>query len=219
MTDNWKKYAAGVLAVLLLAACLAGCGVQAADLDPTDPTEPSVDQTTAPADEPTKPSEGPTVVRPVGPSILGTAEMKQLRLPGYDSNWVVRFQDTFGACLTVQNADAFADAFASISGLGKNIAVPQGYGEEFFAENYLVLIPAASASGSVRYVADAYVAEEKISIVLEGRMPEIGTADMADWLLLVVLPRDQFPTELPVEIKAPDAPGIGVQENYNITDR
>ena len=227
MMHDWKKKIAGALAVCLLAACLAGCNVNAVTNEPTDPTGTDPQTTEPPTTEPpvvittdpTKPADSPAIDRPIVSDVQGTAQLKQIRLGGYDKNWVANFGDILGEFAIINDYDSLVSAFAAVDGMGRTVNFPGEYDAAFFAENRLVLIPSGSSSGSVRYVADAVWGDNKIVISLQGKMPDVGTADMADWLLLITLPRDQFPEDMPIEVHSLGSQNTGIKDNLNISDR
>ena len=80
----------------------------------------------------------------------------------------------------------FLPQFASekATGLGNE------YNEAFFKDYDLVLIPRVTNSGGVRY--DTKVLQEGGQVVVDVtvEVPEITTADMASWFLLVPVPKD-----------------------------
>lgn len=60
-----------------------------------------------------------------------------------------------------------------------------GYAAQFFQSYNLVVIPSVTTSGSVRHSVNKEKTDSGITINLEKEMPEIGTTDMANWLILV----------------------------------
>lgn len=73
------------------------------------------------------------------------------------------------------------------------------YDEEYFKENYLIFVLLEEGSGSIRHEVQSvkHIGEKKISISVHREVPEIGTADMAQWHIFVELNRD-------VEAQSPD---------------
>lgn len=64
------------------------------------------------------------------------------------------------------------------------------YDEKYFEENSLIIIHIQSNSGSVRYsVTDISVSGGNCSITVNAKIPEVGTADMADWFILIEQPK------------------------------
>lgn len=67
----------------------------------------------------------------------------------------------------------------------------RGYDEAFFEENVIILTHIQSNSGSVRYtVTGINVSGGLCTMNISAEMPEIGTADMADWFIFVEVPKD-----------------------------
>lgn len=63
------------------------------------------------------------------------------------------------------------------------------FGTDFFRDYNLVIIPRQSTSGSVRYSANLQAGTKGAIITVSAEAPEIGTCDMADWLLLMPVPK------------------------------
>lgn len=62
------------------------------------------------------------------------------------------------------------------------------YNDSFFADNFLVLITVSETSGSNRHALSS-IAEDnnKLIINIDREIPDIGTADMAGWLIVIEL--------------------------------
>ena len=109
-----------------------------------------------------------------------------------------------------------ADVLDALASMGKDVTLPEGYDDSFFAANRLVLVPMQSGSGSMRYEVTAEFDGELITITLTGKMPEAGTADMADWLVLVPLSRTEYPAGYQIDLLTDQsAPGTGDVEVYD----
>ena len=62
------------------------------------------------------------------------------------------------------------------------------YDEVFFSENFLVLITVSENSGSNRHEVTSIEEDNGVlNIEIERHLPEIGTADMAGWLITIEL--------------------------------
>ncbi len=71
------------------------------------------------------------------------------------------------------------------------------YSEEFFKDNNLVLVVAQASSGSARYEVTGISENGEIHIAVH--MPSIGTADMAQWHIVIEVSKDgpqQYTTNL-----------------------
>ncbi len=67
------------------------------------------------------------------------------------------------------------------------------YGEAFFADHILVVALATESSGSNRHGVESVSLEDGcLSVAVRRTVPEIGTADMADWLIVVEIPREDL---------------------------
>ena len=63
----------------------------------------------------------------------------------------------------------------------------QAYTDAYFDENYLVILRLMEGSGSVRHTVERI--EENGDIIISRTRPEIGTADMAEWHILIGISR------------------------------
>lgn len=63
------------------------------------------------------------------------------------------------------------------------------YDPTFFASYDLLLIPRVTNTGSARYTAQIMCDESSAVVQLSVEVPEIATMDMANWCLLVVVPK------------------------------
>lgn len=213
MMRHWKQAMAMLLAVLLLTGCATGN-----QPDPTtEPTETTAvqNETSEPTEVSTEFSTAPSlgITDPNGEAV----EAEQLRLSGYDAGWVGKFTARWGSFTLVNSADEVTAIVSALGEMGKNVTMPESYDEQFFQEYRLVLIPMQSGSGSVRYAAQTKFDGETVTVALTAEMPQVGTADMADWLVLVPLARDAFPEGCLIEVEAnQDASGSG---NIEIHDK
>ena len=66
------------------------------------------------------------------------------------------------------------------------------YDESFFEKNYLIFVLMEEGSGSVRHEVRSVerTEDKKISISIGREVPEVGTADMAQWHIILELSRD-----------------------------
>ncbi len=111
--------------------------------------------------------------------------------------------------------EEFLSQFSSekITGLAKE------YNEAFFGDYDLVLIPRVGNSGSVRHTAKVLEENGRVVVDVTAEVPEIGTADMASWFILVPVPKDMVKDGTPVaarmeggfgsDIGLPQTPGSG----------
>ena len=203
-----------ILLSLVLAASMWGCASQADRQNTTvnvpettlsgDTTAP---QTTVEFEEVTNPGVDTTValqpvIPPATPVISDEAQTNQIRVYSADPGWQNAFNQENGCFAVVSSVAALNELAANkLSGFDLDLTA---YDEVFFEHNRLVLIPRTSNSGSVKYKANLNVEDEFIHITLDAEMPEVGTMDMAQWLVAVSLPRGEYG---PLPVTVPDAGG------------
>ncbi len=66
------------------------------------------------------------------------------------------------------------------------------YDEAFFEENYLIFVLLEEGSGSISHEVRSVeqTEDKKIRISIDRKVPEVGTADMAEWHIILELSRD-----------------------------
>ena len=66
------------------------------------------------------------------------------------------------------------------------------YDEAFFEKNYLIFVLLEEGSGSISHEVRSVeqTEDQKISISIDRNVPEVGTADMAEWHIILELSRD-----------------------------
>ena len=204
---NGKRIGCMLLA-LLMAASFWGCASsQQPDGTMSDTTQSAPETTAQPettqAPETTVPEV--TADNPIGLPSVDTKPAEsdealaseQLRLHSVTGGWKSKFNQA-GGCFAV--AASVEELAALTEGYDVDVSA---YDAAFFTENRLVLIPRSSKSGSIRYSAYAQRENGNVNITLNGEMPEMGTADMAEWLVLVVLPYSVYDAALTVTSPAP----------------
>jgi hypothetical protein len=70
------------------------------------------------------------------------------------------------------------------------------YSDDFFAGNYLVIVLLGEGSGSIRHKVERV--DTNGDIVITRQLPEIGTADMAAWNIIIELNNDFKPEQYQV---------------------
>ena len=195
-----------ILLSLVFAASMWGCASHAEPQTTTLPPNAANESTAAPEEvtdpqttvyfeEVTDPDVDVTIgLQPVPPQ-PGTFEgvevpTAQLRIHTVDTSWQNAFNQENGCFALVSSVEELNDLAAEkLSAFSLDLTA---YDEAFFAENRLVLIPRSSNSGSVTYQAMVNTDDGFAHIELDARMPEIGTMDMAQWLVLVTLPNGEY---------------------------
>ena len=77
--------------------------------------------------------------------------------------------------------------------LGTSIGFIDGiehYSDTFFAESFLVLVLLEEGSGAIRHKVESV--EENGDIVISRLLPEMGTADMAQWHIIIELDKTYY---------------------------
>lgn len=146
-------------------------------------TEPAVPETTSETISPILPTEQVIPVK--------TEEAEQYRLRNVSGEWWNAFANPGDNYVFVAaSAEELTDGLKA-----RNVDVldMSRYDDAFFAENRLALIPRSSNSGSVRYSYSLTETADGLEIGIYGEMPDIGTMDLADWLVAVPLPRNVCP--------------------------
>lgn len=173
----------------------------------TDPAEPSGQEPqpdggmvieTTPAEPPmsVEPADDPSALKPVNPQVPTDPgdEWVSEDSCGFENPLVIRVSYSAtpepGALVigSVESLEAYLDQFGSnaFNSQGSSIpnekleALKEAYDEEFFRTRRLLCVVVESGSGSNRYeIADVFRDGVRVSMYV----PEIGTADMAAWLL------------------------------------
>lgn len=174
----------------------------------TDPAEPAgqepqpddggMNLETAPAEPPmsVEPADDPSSLKPANPLVPTDPEDEWVSEDscGFENPLVIRV--SYGATPepgalvigSVESLEAYLDQFGSnaFNSQGSSIpnekleALKEAYDEEFFRTRRLLCVVVESGSGSNRYeIADVFRDGVRVSMYV----PEIGTADMAAWLL------------------------------------
>lgn len=178
-----------MLLLLLFAVSLFGC---AASQPPKDETH---EQST------TAPYLGPSalVTKPDEFDVAGFP-LPQIRLHNMPQGWMEKYTGEDGCFILVQSRQELMELIQQFPGTAIDST---GYDDAFFGENRLVVIPRTSNSGSVRYTAKITRENGVVNITLAGRLAGEGTMDMADWLVFVDLPVQEYGADTPVSVPAP----------------
>lgn len=173
-----------------------------------DPAEPSGQEPqpgdggmtleTAPAEPPmsSEPADDPSALKPTNPQVPTDPEDEWVSAArcGFENPLAIRV--SYGATPdpgaviigSVESLDAYLDQFGSNTFNSQGNSIPnekletlkEVYNEEFFRTRRLLCVVVESGGGSNRYeIADVFRDGVRVSMYA----PEIGTADMAAWLL------------------------------------
>lgn len=192
MRKNKKRVLSLSLAALVSVTALFGCTNTDVTPTQTSTTSPVVNSATTPLDE-----EDPMlpVTRPVEGN---TDNVAQIRLYNLRGNWMKAFETENGMFFAADNIGELLDQLRK-QGLDSQKLDLSAYDDAFFAEYRLIVIPRRTSSGSVRFSAKVENADGFVRIATVGKMPQVGTADMADWLVLVPLSRADYPGKVKVD--------------------
>ena len=155
-----KKVICLLLALLILTGCQSGAP---AESNPTTVPEESQTAQTVPVEEVTQP-EAPWPTLPEGTQVA--------------------LSDPGKARLTYEGSVRYARCITCVEEL-PDLEALKGFDEEFFREHDLLIVLETLGSGSVQVDLDSVVVQDgeavvKLSRKMNGQM---GTADMATWLL------------------------------------
>lgn len=90
--------------------------------------------------------------------------------------------------LSLADYSSFIDAsFTNKKRFEAQLTPTNGFTDDFFANNMLLLITLQEGSGSTRHAVKSIDNDGNIAITRE--LPEIGTADMAQWVIVIELPK------------------------------
>lgn len=171
------------LALLMTAAAVSGCTA------PQD-AQPTLTDTVP---------QGTTIPQAREKPMAGNTEnVAQIRLHNVRPGWSNGFKTDHGMFLVADSVEGLLDGLSS-RGVDTSRLDLSAFDAAFFENNRLVLIPRSTTSGSVRFGARIDRTADGVKITPVGTMPEIGTADMADWLVLVSLSKAEYPGTVIVE--------------------
>ena len=190
-----KRFFGVSLAVLMTVATVSGCSAP----EPAQPTltapasaVPTVPQQPNPLDK-----EDPMI--PVTKPVEGnTDNVVQIRLHNVRPGWKNGFETDQGAFFLADSIESLLDGLYRC-GLDTAKLDLSAFDGAFFEEYRLVVIPRTTNSGSVRFSARIDKTADGVRVTPVGSMPEVGTADMADWLVLVPLSNEEYPGNVTVE--------------------
>lgn len=191
MRKHNKRILALSMTALLTLGSLWGCSASDT-LTPTGSTAPSIGSETTPSGK-----EDP-MLQVTNPLDANTDQVTQLRLHNMRGNWMYAFSGENGMFFVADSIPSLLEGLSD-RGLDSQKLDLSGFDDAFFAENRLVVIPRRTSSGSVRFSARVEKVDGLIRIATVGKMPEVGTADMADWLVLVPLSNAEYSGSVAVE--------------------
>lgn len=203
MYKHWIGLAACLLALLMISGCRSsGAGEQGSTTAPqqTDQNEILPPETTVPED--TSADIGTIIgTSPITPPDgLWHPDVTQTRLSYRTTNWKSAFNTENGCFLLADSVASVNDGLQK-AGVTADMLDVSAYDDTFFQANRLMIIPMTSNSGSIQYKANVNFSNGTFTIKLEGKLSgDAGTADMADWLVAVILPKNTYPIDTPITL-------------------
>lgn len=187
---------------LAMAACaflMAGCQAENRDMPTLSGTE-----STIPTTSPQEKRDIPAAVQPdtVQPDAV------QLRLYGRNPGWWQGFKNGNNYFFVAENAQNLRGKLTQC-GLNPDKLELSQFDSSFFSSYVLAVIPRTSGSGSVRYQPRLSAGADCILITVDAQVPEIGTCDMADWLVMVPVPRKQLRSGMTIAVDPSGMPQGG----------
>ncbi len=106
---------------------------------------------------------------------------------------VLRFQTEADFTSRVKELKKTFQLDASYDEAGSFMEQTAVFDEAFFEENDLLAVYVYASSGSIRHeVVEASIAEGQCLILVEEIVPEVGTDDIAEWFILLPMPKEQL---------------------------
>ena len=122
-------------------------------------------------------------------------EAQYIRTDGYiDSReypiaTLITSEDELAGYIDQYKDDYYLDELRGES--GSFIDAVAKYDDAFFADNVIVLALLEEGSGSIRHeVVSVGVEDEAVNVEIKRIVPEMGTDDMAEWHIIVEMPKD-----------------------------
>ena len=175
-----KKLFLLVLTILLLAGCAAG----RSDALPEDP-DVSPASAAETKQEEALPAPLPDEAAPSEPEDYAFTA-KIFRTNGYHSD------TEYPKVILVENKqvlEQYLQSAKELYDLGEDFsAAVAAYDDDWFSSNQLVIVLLEEGSGSIRHTVTRVTRTPEPLIQIDRDVPEVGTADMAEWHILVELP-------------------------------
>jgi len=177
-----------MLSVLMLAACAS------AGTPPAPQETPDVGNVNTPP--PVEPDPPPAEPNP--PIDLSTITVLYNRI-----DWRDNMEDTS----IIRSVDELSDFYEDLKLLNDNELdddlawrfTDGNYNDDFFANNFLVMITVSETSGSNRHALSSISEDNnELTINIDREVPDIGTADMAGWLIIIELSNNYTVTKADV---------------------
>ena len=177
-----KNFISMTLVILFSILCLSACGGDTMIAAPPQNPEETTDIDTEP---PQPPADDPEDTLP--PGDVGSVKVLYNSIDwreNMDSSLIIRSVEElrkFSEDLNVTKANGYDDDVISrLTG--------EQYDEAFFSEHFLVMITVSESSGSNRHELSSIADDNGVlSIEIERHLPEVGTTDMAGWLITIEL--------------------------------
>ena len=178
-----KKLSIMLMLVMFSILLLAACGGSDTPSIPQDDPNIIEDENPPLAADPTPPEN----IDPIPPIDIASVPVAYYRI-----DW----NDDMDGSVIIKSAQELEKFFEDLKAANYNelnedlvVRFTGGlYDDSFFADNYLVLITVAENSGSNRHaLSDISIEDNELHINIDRELPEMGTADMAGWLIIIEL--------------------------------
>ena len=188
---------------------LAGCQTGERDMPTLNETQPPLATSGEREGEETmaKTVKPPQALRPI-----------QLRLYGRNPGWWDGFRNGDTYYLVAENPQNLRGQLTQ-RGLNPEKLELSHFDDAFFEDFVLAVIPRTSSSGSVRFQHRIAVRQDRVVITVDAQVPEIGTCDMADWLVMVPVSRQQLRSGMTISVDPKGSPQSGSQGQGGLATR
>jgi len=184
--DSVKRFYSIVLLVVFSISAVTACG------DTVTPSIPQEDPVSSADASP------PTAINPVPHDDISSITILYNRI-----DWRDDMEDT-AIVRSVNELDKFYEDLkaVNINELDDDLVwrfTDGKYNDSFFTDNFLVLITVSEISGSNRHAVSSISEDGDIlKINIDREVPDVGTADMAGWLIIIELTGNYSITEADV---------------------
>lgn len=199
-----KKWMAALSAAALLftlTACRASVPESRQDATTSQPEETTAPETTVPetttpqttVPETTEPVE--TTESPVSDPAVADTEPQTVRVQDISQSRVeqliAQYPSPVKGGLPMLQADSAEDLEALLNSIGSDVLrdAVQGYDSAFFQEYTVLLVPRVTTTGSARHTVELVSTADSLVAEVTVTTPEIATMDMANWILVIPVPR------------------------------
>lgn len=211
-TVLWIGLAAAVL--LLVAGCTSQHAPDSGAAAPGDPIESRAEASTDPAEDPSPEAPGGTDAGLPDQPADGAVpfEAQYLRTGSFNESAVypririVNSRDELLAFYRESVSDGTLTRLDPSDGLSACETATARWDDAFFADHSLIVVLLEEGSGSVRHEVTAVTLSSGVYQVDVNRIvPELGTCDMAEWQILIEIPKAASDAEAALRLQTVSA--------------